>query len=70
VTSGLRLGSPASTTRGFKEAEMAQVAGWIADVVDAMSAGGDVEAAIAKVRAEAEKLCARFPVYAAMHHAA
>jgi len=49
---------------------MAQVAGWIADVVDAMSAGGDVEAAIAKVRAEAEKLCARFPVYAAMHHAA
>ncbi len=63
VTSGLRLGSPASTTRGFKEAEMAQVAGWIADVVDAMSGGGDVDAAIATVLGEAGKLCARFPVY-------
>jgi glycine hydroxymethyltransferase len=70
VTSGLRLGSPASTTRGFKEAEMAQVAGWIADVVDAMSAGGDVDAAVAKVRSEAEKLCARFPVYGGLKKAA
>src|SRR6185369_16139750 len=42
VTSGLRLGSPASTTRGFKEKDMADVAGWIADIVDTMSAGGDV----------------------------
>jgi glycine hydroxymethyltransferase len=65
VTSGLRLGSPASTTRGFQEAEMAKVAGWIADVVDAMSAGGDIEGVIAKVRGNAEQLCARFPVYAA-----
>ncbi|MGQ0529563.1 MAG: serine hydroxymethyltransferase [Panacagrimonas sp.] len=63
VTSGLRLGSPASTTRGFKEAEMAQVAGWIADIVDALSAGSDIDAVIAKVRAAAETLCARFPVY-------
>ncbi|MGH8429521.1 MAG: serine hydroxymethyltransferase, partial [Solimonas sp.] len=63
VTSGLRLGSPASTTRGFKEAEMAKVANWIADIVDAMSAGGDVEAVIARVRGEAEQLCAGFPVY-------
>ncbi|MFA5938789.1 MAG: serine hydroxymethyltransferase [Sinimarinibacterium sp.] len=63
VTSGLRLGSPASTTRGFKEAEMAQVANWIADIVDAMSASGDVDAVIARVRGETEKLCARFPVY-------
>jgi glycine hydroxymethyltransferase len=63
VTSGLRLGSPASTTRGFKEAEMAQIASWIADVVDAMSAGTDVDATVAKVRAAVEKLCIRFPVY-------
>jgi glycine hydroxymethyltransferase len=63
VTSGLRLGSPASTTRGFKEADMAQVAHWIADIVDAMSAGGDVDGTIARVRGEAEKLCARYPVY-------
>ncbi|NGY03488.1 serine hydroxymethyltransferase [Solimonas terrae] len=65
VTSGLRLGSPASTTRGFKEAEMAKVAGWIADIVDTMSSGGDVEAALARVRGEVEGLCARFPVYGA-----
>ncbi|MES2684326.1 MAG: serine hydroxymethyltransferase [Pseudomonadota bacterium] len=63
VTSGLRLGSPASTTRGFKEAEMASIAGWIADIVDAMSAGADVDATIATVRGNVEKLCARFPVY-------
>ncbi len=71
VTSGLRLGSPACTTRGFKEIEMAQVANWIADIVDAMSPstssgqapGGDVEGAVTRVRGEAEKLCARFPVY-------
>ncbi|WP_420466090.1 serine hydroxymethyltransferase [Panacagrimonas sp.] len=63
VTSGLRLGSPASTTRGFKEAEMALVAGWIVDVIDAMSVGGDVEGAIAKVRGETETLRRRFPVY-------
>jgi len=65
VTSGLRLGSPASTTRGFKEKEMRDVAGWICDVVDVMSKQGDVEAAITKVRGQAEQLCARFPVYQA-----
>jgi len=65
VTSGLRIGSPASTTRGFKEAEMAQVAGWIADIVDAMSSGADIDATVAKVRGSVEALCARFPVYAA-----
>jgi glycine hydroxymethyltransferase len=70
VTSGLRLGSPASTTRGFREAEMAQVAGWIADIVDALSAGAEVEGTIARVRGEAEKLCARFPVYGRVARAA
>mgnify|MGYP000682740066 CR=1 FL=1 len=45
VTSGIRLGTPAMTTRGFKEAEMAQVANWIADVVDAMASGTDTTAA-------------------------
>ncbi len=70
VTSGLRLGSPASTTRGFKEAEMASVAGWIADIVDAMSSGGDVDATVLRVRGEVEALCARFPVYRALKKAA
>ena len=65
VTSGLRIGSPASTTRGFQEAEMASVAGWIADIVDAMSAGVDVDATVARVRDQVAALCARFPVYAA-----
>ncbi|TAJ53508.1 MAG: serine hydroxymethyltransferase [Nevskiaceae bacterium] len=65
VTSGLRIGSPASTTRGFQEAEMAQVAGWIADIVDAMSAGVEVDATVARVREQVAALCARFPVYAA-----
>ncbi|MGH8517249.1 MAG: serine hydroxymethyltransferase, partial [Panacagrimonas sp.] len=70
VTSGLRLGSPASTTRGFGETEMAQVAGWIADILDAMAAAGDVEATIGRVRGEVSMLCARFPVYGAMKRAA
>ncbi|AXQ31375.1 serine hydroxymethyltransferase [Solimonas sp. K1W22B-7] len=70
VTSGLRLGSPASTTRGFKEAEMAKVANWIADLVDAMSAGADVEAVVTRVRGEVEQLCAGFPVYGSLLRAA
>ena len=70
VTSGLRLGSPASTTRGFKEAEMAKVGNWIADLVDAMSAGADVEAVVVRVRGEVEQLCAGFPVYQAAKKAA
>ncbi|WP_022977435.1 serine hydroxymethyltransferase [Nevskia ramosa] len=70
VTSGLRLGSPASTTRGFREAEMASVAGWIADIVDAMSSGGDVDATVLRVRGEVEALCTRFPVYRALKKAA
>jgi len=59
ITSGLRIGSPASTTRGFKEAEMAQVAGWIADIVDAE---GSAEV-ITRVRDEVAALCRKFPVY-------
>jgi glycine hydroxymethyltransferase len=59
VTSGLRIGSPASTTRGFKEAEMTQVAGWIADIVDA-SGAPDV---VTRIRGEVAALCRRFPVY-------
>jgi glycine hydroxymethyltransferase len=59
VTSGLRIGSPASTTRGFKEAEMTQVAGWIADIVDANGAPEVVD----RVRGEVAVLCRKFPVY-------
>jgi len=59
VTSGLRLGTPAITTRGFGEAETAQVANWIADVIDDIE-NQDV---IQRVKQEVLELCARFPVY-------
>ena len=59
VTSGIRLGSPAMTTRGFKEAEARQVGNFIADVLDNPSD----EATIAKVRAQVAELTKRFPVY-------
>ncbi|WP_113912548.1 serine hydroxymethyltransferase [Roseovarius dicentrarchi] len=65
VTSGLRLGSPAGTTRGFKEAEFRQIGDWIVELVDGLAANGpdgnaDVEA---KVRKEVADLCDRFPLY-------
>ena len=59
VTSGIRLGSPAMTTRGFKEAEAVQVANWIADVLD----NPNDAANIAKVREQVSALTKRFPVY-------
>jgi glycine hydroxymethyltransferase len=59
VTSGLRIGTPAATTRGFREAEIEQVADLVADVVDAEGADAVVE----KVRAQVLDLCKRFPVY-------
>lgn len=60
VTSGLRIGTPASTTRGFKEAEMTDVANWIADILDENGS----EAAVNRTRAKVEEICRRFPVYA------
>ncbi|WP_049782095.1 serine hydroxymethyltransferase [Micavibrio aeruginosavorus] len=65
VTSGIRLGTPAGTTRGFKEAEFKQIAEWIARVLDGLAANGadgngDIERA---VRADVEALCKKFPVY-------
>ena len=59
VTSGIRLGSPAMTTRGFKEAEAIQVANLVADVLDNPNDAGN----IAKVREQVAALTKRFPVY-------
>ncbi|SLN42810.1 serine hydroxymethyltransferase [Pseudooctadecabacter jejudonensis] len=65
VTSGVRLGSPAGTTRGFTEVEFRQIADWIVEVVDGLAANGeDGNAEVeAKVRAEVEALCDTFPMY-------
>jgi glycine hydroxymethyltransferase len=59
VTSGLRIGTPAATTRGFRETEVIQLANWIADILDANGA----DAAVEKVRGQVEELCRKFPVY-------
>jgi glycine hydroxymethyltransferase len=65
VTSGVRLGTPAGTTRGFGVAEFQKVGDLIARVLDAVAAnGGDaVPEEEAALRAEVEALCARFPIY-------
>ncbi len=65
VTSGVRLGTPAGTTRGFAETEFRQIADWITEVVDGLAANGadDNGAVETKVKAEVAELCARFPVY-------
>jgi glycine hydroxymethyltransferase len=64
VTSGIRLGSPAATTRGFGQAEFKQVGELIARVIDTVSGDGQGDAAVeAAVRAEVLELTARFPIY-------
>ena len=59
VTSGIRIGTPSMTTRGFREAEAAQVATWICDVIDNMSD----EALLGKIKGEVLALCKQFPMY-------
>ena len=60
VTSGLRVGTPAVTTRGFGEAECRELAGWMCDILDNL----EDDAVIDRVRGQVEAVCARFPVYA------
>ena len=63
VTSGLRLGSPAITTRGFRDDETRQMTDWICDVLEGLESD-DPESVISAVREKVKALCARFPVYA------
>jgi glycine hydroxymethyltransferase len=62
-TSGLRVGSPAGTTRGFGPAEFRQIGKWMGEVLDGVAAGGDNTAVEAKVRSEVLQLTQRFPIY-------
>jgi glycine hydroxymethyltransferase len=62
-TSGLRVGSPAGTTRGFGPAEFRQVGKWMGEVLDAVATGEDSSAVEAKVRAEVLEMTRRFPIY-------
>ena len=57
VTSGIRVGTPAATTRGFKEAEMEKIGGWIKDVI------ADFEGNKDRVTKEVLELCAQYPLY-------
>src|SRR5690606_29268123 len=60
VTSGIRIGTPAVTSRGFKEGECRELAGWICDILDEL----DNPAVIERVRGQVADLCKTFPVYA------
>jgi len=62
ITSGLRVGTPAGTTRGFKEAEFKQVAYWIADIVDAMGKDS-LPTVIEDIKTKTTQLCEQFPIY-------
>ncbi len=59
VTSGIRVGTPAVTTRGFGEAEVRELAGWMCDIMDDVENAGTVE----QVKAKVLEICKRFPVY-------
>ena len=62
VTSGLRVGTPAITTRGFGEAETVELTGWMCDVLESLE-NGDSEQVIASVKSRVLEICSRFPVY-------
>ena len=64
ITSGVRLGSPAATTRGFGEAEFRQIGEMIVEVLDGLASGSNDNSAVeAAIREKVGELCARFPIY-------
>jgi glycine hydroxymethyltransferase len=63
VTSGIRIGTPAATTRGFKEAEVTELAGWMCDVLDSIEGSEAKASVVDSVREKVTQLCGRFPVY-------
>jgi glycine hydroxymethyltransferase len=65
VTSGLRIGTPAVTSRGFDVADCEALAGWICDILDVLAEQGNTDAVEAEVRTKVAELCERHPVYGA-----
>lgn len=65
VTSGLRIGTPAITSRGFEEQDCSELAGWMCDVIDALIKDPEDQSVIDATRTKVEALCKRLPVYAA-----
>ncbi|MFT5118683.1 MAG: glycine hydroxymethyltransferase, partial [Kiritimatiellia bacterium] len=63
VTSGLRIGTPAVTTRGFNEQDCIALTHWICDVLESLE-NGNSAAVIEEVKAKVLEVCARYPVYA------
>ena len=59
ITSGLRIGTPAVTTRGFKEKEVSTIASWICDILENLEDGNQID----KVKLKVKSLCDQFPVY-------
>ena len=59
ITSGIRIGTPSVTTRGFREQECIRVAGWISDIIENMGK----DAVIDRIRDEVSDLCSQFPMY-------
>lgn len=64
VTSGLRIGTPAATSRGFNEDDCTALAGWICDILDVLADGGDTSSIEGEVREKVAEVCGRHPVYA------
>ncbi|VEI44809.1 serine hydroxymethyltransferase [Actinobacillus equuli] len=62
VTSGIRVGTPSVTRRGFNEADVRELAGWMCDVLDAMGTDNE-ESVIAATKQKVLAICARLPVY-------
>ena len=64
VTSGIRVGTPAATTRGFGEQEITDLTGWMCDVMDSVKDDKADPAVLESVRGKVSELCKRHPVYA------
>jgi len=63
VTSGIRVGSPAITTRGFNEADSKALAGWMCDILDALAKDKEDQSVIDAIRSKVSEICKRLPVY-------